>query len=183
MSRLNAGAYEFVPGQSFRPPQQGQGAPIPPMGQQQPPQGGNNYHPNMQGGYQQVTNAYGTPQGYGQGYYPPSGPGYQNQYGNAYPYYQQYQQQQQQQPPRNHPQQQMPYYGNSHQQNPQLPSVPVPAPAEHEREPPPPQVADPPAPVVVSLNIGSSKTTVAAAPKDTKIEEKSAPPSAPASGT
>ncbi|KAG8832127.1 translation termination factor GTPase eRF3 [Serendipita sp. 399] len=176
MSRLNAGAYEFVPGQAFRAPQQGQGAPAPPTGQQPLPSGGGAYPPNIQGGYQQVPNVYGAPQGYGQGYYPPAGSGYQNQYGNAYPYYQQYQQPHQ---PRHPQQQQMPYHGMNYQQNTQPPPAPAPAAAEQEREPAPPAV-DPPAPVVVSLSIGSSKP---AAPKDTKVEERSRPSSSHASGT
>ncbi|CCA70158.1 probable SUP35-eukaryotic peptide chain release factor GTP-binding subunit [Serendipita indica DSM 11827] len=176
MSRLNAGAFEFVPGQSFRPPQQGQGQQGPPGSQQPPVQPGYGFQNNFQGNFQPPQGAYGQQQQqYGQGYYQQPGQGYPNQYGNAYPYYQQYNQQQPYRPPQ-HLQQDFQPPAQQYQSQP--PTVPNPTPAQE----PPRQSAPAPAPtgVTVSLNIGGSKPAAAATPKENKAD---APSSGHASGT
>ncbi|PVG00765.1 hypothetical protein CPB86DRAFT_840866 [Serendipita vermifera] len=175
MSRLNANAFEFVPGQGFRPPQQGQSQQQGQGNQSQPPPGGFAY-PNAHPNYypQQQQNFYQPQQnpGYQQGYYPPPGSNHPSQY----PYYAQYDQQQLRGPPQQQPQN---YPQNFPQAN---PSATIP-PQERNKEPP--QAENTAPPVTISLNIGGAKPPAASKdplPATTKSDAATTS-SRPASGT
>jgi len=152
MSRLNAGAYEFIPGQTPRPPQVRQDQ----QGQQQ-------RGPPVQPPFQ-----------------PPAFDQYGRPLQPQYPHYGQqgYPQQQywpQQQVPPYYNQQMPPQHFQQQQQFQQPTQAPRPAapPAPQPDRPP----SEPQKPVTISLNIGGSKATPPPQEKPAaKAEVKSAPP-------